>query len=294
MCCATDTPTKSSFSNKPIKKQLILSGADFSKIDKYSLLKKIFTPFRDLPATIKTGILLFWLVILFGIWVISSMIGTTHLFPTPSQVFNGLFDLWQEGLIIQVGSSLSLCFQAIFYSVIISMFFAYLTPIAFTKTWGTFLSKLRYLPPTGIAFYITIVMNNARDIQIWVLVIFMSTFLITSLMQMIKDIPDEEFDHAKTLGCNRWEILWEVVIKGRFDYVIELVRQNLAIVWVMIVTVESILIAGGGLGVLIKNGDRLGSNGKVIAVQALIILLGIGLDFFLVKLRKILFRYSNY
>jgi NitT/TauT family transport system permease protein len=48
----------------------------------------------------------------------------------------------------------------------------------------------------------------------------------------------------------------EVVIKGRIDYVIELVRQNLAIVWVMLVTVESILIAAGGLGVLIKNGDR--------------------------------------
>jgi NitT/TauT family transport system permease protein len=34
----------------------------------------------------------------------------------------------------------------------------------------------------------------------------------------------------------------EVVIKGRIDYVIELVRQNLAIVWVMLVTVESILL----------------------------------------------------
>jgi hypothetical protein len=44
----------------------------------------------------------------------------------------------------------------------------------------------------------------------------------------------------------------EVVIKGRIDYVIELVRQNLAIVWVMLVTVESILIAAGGLGVLLK------------------------------------------
>jgi NitT/TauT family transport system permease protein len=137
-------------------------------------------------------------------------------------------------------------------------------------------------------------MSDARAIQVWVLVIFMSTFLITSLIQMIKDIPQEEFDHAKTLGCNRWEMLWEVVIKGRLDYVIELVRQNLAIVWVMLVTVESILIAAGGLGVLIKNGDRLGSNGRVIAVQAIIILVGVALDFLLTKLRKLAFRYSNY
>jgi NitT/TauT family transport system permease protein len=85
----------------------------------------------------------------------------------------------------------------------------------------------------------------------------------------------------------------EVVIKGRIDYVIELVRQNLAIVWVMLVTVESILIAGG-LGVLIKNGDRLGANGRVIAVQGIIILVGISLDFLLTRLRKLLFTYSNY
>jgi NitT/TauT family transport system permease protein len=111
---------------------------------------------------------------------------------------------------------------------------------------------------------------------------------------MISDIPEEEFDHAKTLGCNRWEILWEVVIKGRLDYVIELVRQNFAIAWVMIVTVESILIATGGLGVLIKNGDKLGSNGRVLAVQLLIVLLGIAIDFILTRTRRLVFRYSNY
>lgn len=258
------------------------------------MLKKIFTPFRNLDSTTKNIILLFWVTLLMMVWFLSASLSTTHMFPTPKQVFKGLGDVWSEGLIIQLFSSLSLCFQAIFYSVIISMVFAYLTTIAFSKPLGVFLSKLRYLPPTGIAFYVTIMISDARQIQVLVLVIFMSTFLITSLIQMIKDIPDEEFDHAKTLGCNRWEMLLEVVIKGRLDYVIELVRQNLAIVWVMLVTIESILVAAGGLGVLIKNGDRLGSNGRVIAVQAIIILIGIILDFLLTKLRKLAFRYSNY
>lgn len=258
------------------------------------MLNKIFTPFQDVKTSNKTIIVSVWIVLLFTFWFISASIGTTHLFPTPTQVFKGLFDVWNEGLITHLASSLSLCFQGIFFSVIISMLLAYLTPIAAFKGLGTFASKLRYLPPTGIAFYVTIMMSGARTIQVWVLVIFMSTFLITSLIQMIKDIPQEEFDHAKTLGCTRLEMLWEVVIKGRLDYVIELVRQNLAIVWVMLVTVESILIAAGGLGVLIKNGDRLGSNGRVIAVQAIIILVGIGLDFLLTKIRKMAFRYSNY
>jgi NitT/TauT family transport system permease protein len=122
----------------------------------------------------------------------------------------------------------------------------------------------------------------------------MTTFLTTSLIQMILDIPEEEISHARTLGCTRWEILWEVVIKGRFDYVFELVRQNLAIVWMMLVTVESILVAAGGLGFLIKNNDKLGDNGKVIAIQIIIVVLGLFLDFIITKIRKLIFRYSNY
>ena len=122
----------------------------------------------------------------------------------------------------------------------------------------------------------------------------MTTFLTTSLIQMVLDIPEEEFDHARTLGCSRWEMLWEVVIKGRFDYVFELVRQSLAIVWMMIVTVEGILAAAGGLGFLIKNNDKLGDNGKVVALQIIIIVFGIIFDFLITKARRLSFRYSNY
>lgn len=256
-------------------------------------MKKFFTPFQDIKGSSRTIMLTTWLILLFSFWFFCS-IGTTHLFPTPIQVLTGFGSVWRDGLITHLFSSLALCSQAVFFSVLISMFFAYVSTIPMFKGLGDFISKLRFLPLAGIAFYITIIISSARTIQVWVLVMFMSTYLITSLIQMIKDIPEEEFDHARTLGCNRWEMLWEVVIKGRIDYVFELVRQNIAIVWMMLVSIESILIAAGGLGVLIKNGDRLGDNGRVVAVQIIIILVGITLDFLITKLRKLIFRYSNY
>lgn len=256
-------------------------------------MKRLFKPFEKLKGSSTTTILVSWLVILFTFWGLNSF-GTTHMFPTPSQVFHGLQDLWREGLVVHIGSSLALCGQAVLISIIISLMFAYTSAIPFFKPVGTFISKLRYLPLTGIAFYLAIVVQDARNLQVWVLVVFMTTFLTTGLMQMIKDIPEEEFDHARTLGCNRWETLWEVVIKGRIDYVFELVRQNLAIVWMMLVTVESILVAAGGLGFLIKNNDKLGDAGKVIALQIIIVVVGLSLDFIITKLRKLIFRYSNY
>ncbi len=256
-------------------------------------MKKIFKPFEELNGSNRTTILTGWLIILFTFWGLCSF-GDTHLFPTPKQVLTGFVDLWNAGLIVHIFSSIWLCTQAVFISIIISLTFCYLSPIPFLKPIAMFISKLRYLPLTGIAFYIAIMINDARSIQIWVLVVFMTTFLITSILSMIKDIPDEEFDHARTLGCNRWEILWEVVIKGRFDYVFELVRQNLAIVWMMLVSIESILVAAGGIGFLIKNNDKLGDSGKVIALQIIIVLIGIFLDTGLNKIRKLMFKYSNF
>lgn len=255
-------------------------------------MKQIITPFEETKFTGKI-ILGVWLLIYIGFWFLAAT-GSTHLFPTPKQVFNGLIDLWGAGLVTHIMSSIWLCAKAVFISVTISLIICYSSPIPLLKPLAIVISKLRYLPLTGIAFYISIMVNDARAIQVWVLVVFMSTFLITSLMSMIKDIPEEEFDHAKSLGCSRWEILWEVIIKGRFDYVIELVRQNLAIVWMMLVTVESILVAAGGIGFLIKNNDKLGDSGKVIALQIIIVLLGVGLDYLLTWVRKISFRYSNF
>ena len=175
-------------------------------------MKKLFRPIEELNSSNKTTILTSWFIILIVLWFISST-GEVHLFPTPLQVLSGFKSLWSEGLVVHIFSSLSLCFQATIISIIISLILAYSTTIPFFKPIGHFISELRYLPLTGIAFYIAILIKDARAIQVWVLVVFMTTFLTTSLIQMIKDIPEDEFFHARTLGCNRLEVLWEVIIK---------------------------------------------------------------------------------
>lgn len=253
---------------------------------------KFLKPFEETNKTIRLAIGIGWLTLLFGMWGIYGM-GDTHLFPTLKQVGTGFVDLYQQGLVVHIGSSLWLCARAVMISIVISLAFVYLSPIPLIKPVANMLSKFRYLPLTGIAFYITMMIDDGRTIQIWILVIFMTTYLITSLLSMLKDIDQEEYDHARALGCNRWEIIWEVIVKGRLDYVVETIRQNLAIVWMMLVTVESIMAASGGLGFLIKNSDKFMNHGRIIALQIVILFVGLGMDYFLTKLRKGLFRYSK-
>lgn len=252
----------------------------------------VIKPFEKVNRKTELTIRIGWLVLICLLWFLSSL-GETNLFPTPKQVLTGLGDLFSEGLVVHIKNSLVLCGKAIGISVVISLILCYLSPLPLLKNLGRSVSSLRYLPLAGIAFYLSILIKDARMLQVWILVIFMSTFFITTILSVINSIPEEEFDHAKSVGLNRWEMLLEVVIKGRVDYVIESVRQNLAIVWMMLVTVESLLAASGGLGFLIKNSDRAGNQGRVIALQLIILLIGIGLDFALTGIRKLLFRYSK-
>lgn len=256
------------------------------------MFQKIIRPFEIITKQQRLLIVAFWIVLFLVYWFIATA-GSRHIFPSPSQVAQGFEDLFNEGLVVHIASSLALCFKAVIISIIFSLLFAYLSPVPLMRPIAVFLSRLRYLPLTGITFYLTIMVSNARTMQVWVLVIFMSLYFITSLLGVIKDIPQEELDHARSLRCTRWEILWEVVIKGRLDYVIEVLRQNLAIVWMMLVTVESILVAAGGLGVLIKNSDKFANQGRIVALQIVILLVGLGIDVALSALRKGLFRYSK-
>ena len=257
------------------------------------MIKKWFRPFEVVSRSQRLLIVLIWIVLVIGYWVWSSS-GQKHLFPTPGQVWDGFQSLYNEGLVVHIASSLGLFFKAILFSVIVSLVIIYLSPLPALQPLAILLSRFRYLPLTGITFYLAILVSDARTMQISVLFIFMSLYFITSLLAVLKDIPEEEIDHARSLKCSRWEVLWEVVIKGRLDYVIDVLRQNLAIIWMMLVTVESILVAAGGLGVLIKNSDKFMNHGRIVALQLVILVLGLMIDWLLVTLRKSLFKYSTF
>lgn len=252
-----------------------------------------FKPFEKTDSRNRWMIVGIWAVLVIGFWVLGTS-GPKHLFPTPAQVAGGFRSLFNEGLVVHIASSLALCLKATILSLVISLAIAYASPLPFLKPLAVAMSKLRYLPLTGISFYLAILVSDARTMQVGVLMVFMSLYFITSLLAVLKDIPTEEIDHARSLKCSRWEVLWEVVIRGRMDYVIDVLRQNLAITWMMLVTVESILVAAGGLGVLIKNSDKFMNHGRIVALQIVILLVGLLLDAALSTLRKGLFRYSTF
>ncbi len=253
-------------------------------------MKRLITPFENQTGKSITWVYAFWIAFFLLYWVYLSF-GDVKLFPTPENTLKGFVTLWQEGLMIHIGSTLGLFFKSIGIAIVVSLVFSYLSRLPLFEPLAHFNTKLRYLPLSGLTFYLSMLIHDARSVQIWILVIFTSTWMITSLVAVFDSI-DLELDHARSLGCSRWEALLEVVIKSRLDYVVETIRQNLAIVWMMLVTVESVLASAGGIGFLIKNSDKLANHGRIMALQIVILIIGVSLDYGLNAFRKAAFKYT--
>ena len=254
-------------------------------------MKKLITPYLENKSQTIYGFIWFGFFIIS--WLLYSYFSSSVIFPSISSVLKGFTELYNEGLITHVGRSLGLFMKAALIAISFSVFVIYISPIPILKPISRTISKLRFLPFAGISYYLAMVITDARMSQVAILSIFTSLFLVTSLEALLKDLG-KEIDHAKTLGCSNYQITIEVIIKGKLDYVVDSVRQNLAIIWMSIVMVESMLTAYGGLGFLIKNGERNGNYGRTIAIQIVILLIGVTLDYSINKLRKVFFKYSNF
>jgi NitT/TauT family transport system permease protein len=218
----------------------------------------------------------FQLVLLILAWLF--LVPQKTLFPHLGEVLKGWQELWNNGFFYEIMSSLKLCAIATFISVLFSSIIAYATTIPFFKPVGIFFTKLRYNPIQGFTLFLTQISGGGRSFQIILLVIFMSFYFIDSLIVMINAIPEEDIIRRKAQKMNNWMVLWKVVILDRLDYLFEIVRQNLSITFMMLVSVEAMNKAAGGMGAILNDTNRALNFPKIFAIQITILLVGILID----------------
>jgi len=240
------------------------------------MLKKLFTPFSHISKTVLRTVGLFQLALLLLCWIF--LVPEKTLFPHLGEVITGWKELWKNGFFYHISASLYLCLIATIISVVISSIIAYSTTIPFFKPIGVFFTKLRYNPIQGFTLFLTQISGGGRNLQITLLVIFMSFYFIDSLIVMINAIPEEDIIRRKAQKMSNWKVLWKVVILDRLDYLFEIVRQNLSITFMMLVSVEAMNKAAGGMGAILNDTNRALNFPKIFAIQITILVIGILID----------------
>jgi sulfonate transport system permease protein len=216
------------------------------------------------------------------------------LIPKPGRVATAFVQLLSTKLLLDnLLVSLALTLKAMLYSIIITLFFAYLSVIPFFKSIAQFIVKCRYLTLTGLIFIFTLLTKDGSELKLSLLVFGIVPFFTTSFLSIIISIDKQEYELCKTLGYSNWETLYEVIIVGKADQVFEILRQNFAISWLMITMVEGLSMSEGGVGTLLIKYNKYNDLTHVIALQLLIFIIGLGFDFLLSNMRRWLFPHTK-
>ncbi|MCA8830335.1 ABC transporter permease [Hymenobacter pini] len=253
-------------------------------------MKSLFLPNARPPRTtflLMTGgqalvLLLLWL------WM------PLRIFPSLGEVLRALADLiTTQGLIPELWASMTTALQALGVATILALLISYLTALPFFRPLAYAASKMRYLTLTGLTFFMALLVSSGHEVKLSVLIFSTTVYLVTGMTSVILTTTQQEMDHARTLGLGEWRSFWEVVVLGKLDDMLEVVRQNFAIIWTMITLVETLYQSEGGIGLLLYKQNRYLHLDGVLAIQLVILAAGAAQDYVFGLLRRVFFPYSE-
>ncbi len=231
-------------------------------------------------------------VIQIAIFLLFWMFNSYQFIPKPTEIISAYPKLIHLGIVKAVISSTFLCLEAMFFTIIISLLFSYLAVLPFFRPFAFIFTKARFLTLVGLSFIFLMIASDGHALKVSLLVFGMSVFFVTSMNDIINQIDKSEFNHARTLRMSEWQVVWEIVILSRIDKVFEVVRQNFAIAWMMLTMVEGLVRSEGGIGVLLLNENKYLRLDIVFAIQSIVLIIGIALDYFLGYLKVLVCPYS--
>lgn len=247
-------------------------------------MKKTFAPFHR--ASGGRGVILwcFTLGFLYGVWTVIHQ--RNPIIPTPKDVWDAWGSLLQHDLLTRLWESYCLNLQALGLSTVISLSLAYLEVAPVFQPFVKILTKLRFLGFTGLTLVFGMY-AEARALQVLMLTFGMSVFFLTSMVDVVRSVPQKNIDHARTVGMGGWETTWHVVVRGTLDQAFLVMIQSAAMGWVMLTMVEGLVRSQGGVGVVLIDMNQRGKLAEIFAIILSIMAMGMAQDFLLRQLMYI-------
>lgn len=243
---------------------------------------KLLTPFHQISMKTTQLIVASQVLVFMALWMFSQ----SKFIPTPVDILTTWNNLAQtQGLLQELLASSITIAKSILLSTAISLLIASLGTMALFKNIAKSMTAFRFLGFAGITFFFTLWTSNGADLKLWLLTFGMTVFMLTNVMGVVDSITQRELDYARTIRLSPARTLYELFFRGKLADILDLVRQNAAIGWVMLSMVEGLVRSEGGIGAMLLNQNRYFNLSAVFAIQITILLYGILQDYIMQWIR---------
>jgi len=230
-----------------------------------------------------------WFASFLVIWAISRF----EVLPSPGDVVRALPALLHEqGLLGHLASSLYSNLSALAWAVGLGMFFSYLGVVPALRPLGELVSKIRFLGFAGVSVAFALWFESGHSLKVALVAFGMTGFVVAGLSDEVHAIPRDRYDYARSLGMSEWRVVWEVVVLGTLDRALDVLRQNAAMGWMLLTTIETLVRSEGGVGVLFANQTKHLELSQIAALQLVIFAIGVLQDCALGAFKRLVCPYT--
>ncbi len=252
--------------------------------------KYLFTPNAYVSSMSFVKILIVEVIVLLLIWQYNE---SAHL-PGPLKVVEAVPGLFQNNNFLNnLLTSFFLSVSALIFSILISLFISYCSIMPIGKPIAILLTKFRFSAFSGFVFIFCMIFPSGFIFKIYSLSFAVIPWIITGALAEFSEVDRIKYIHLRTLGMPEWKIAREIIIYGKAAALSEIVRQNYAMIWMMIATVESVYISEGGIGALLEMLRKYLSNlPAMLAIQLVVFVLAIFVDNIFKSINKSLYPWA--
>ena len=212
------------------------------------------------------------------LWEVVSLLGwIPHLFlPTPLEVWRSAQSIWEDGyanatLAEHLGASLG----RISFAALIAVGLGIPVGIAMgLNRWakGILDTPIEFywpLPPLAYLPLMIIWIGIGEASKITLLALAMFAPVVLSARAGVRSVPVERVNAALTLGANRWQLVWDVVIPSALPEILTGIRIALGVGWSCLVAAE-LIAANRGIGYMVMSASHFLATDAVFVGIAII------------------------
>jgi NitT/TauT family transport system permease protein len=222
------------------------------KVSAYASLNQVYRIFGDASRFVEMHIVVLWLMAVLLFW----MANPIKALPSIGEMLAAFSRLYHASggtsLLYNVYVTLRLQMFGLLYAVLISLTFSYLSVLPFFRPLNRIVQILRYIPVVGFTIIFYSLFSIGFSMKVAMLTVGLTFFLTTAMTAIVESVPKIKYELAKSLGYSDWQIFWEVIFKPTMPLMIEMIRQNAAMGWLMIVAIETFNRTEGGIGAMLQ------------------------------------------
>jgi len=236
--------------------------------------RQLFRPNSIVTSSVYTALMVGQIVVGLLLWTL-----LPSIIPSPLVVWRELVNLVMHGgLLGELWVSLVLNVEAIVLSTVLALIISYASAIPFFKPITNAIGKGRFISLVGIGFIITVLLGGGHMLKLTMLTFGMTVFFVTSMIDVVDQVPSSDLDYARTLRMTEWEVWWEMRVLATIGSAMDILRQNAAMGWLMLVMVEGVSRSEGGIGKMLLDQEKHFSLAAIIAIQSVFLMVGVAQD----------------